>query len=635
MLARYGWVFLVISCVPPAFANDEPDELLPGKIAVIKPGKVAKFVAKPAPPALFALPTAANDPTIEGGVLRMFDTSTGAGDETYALPVQPSPYGWRALGTPPGSKGYKYHGAGSVADPCTVVLVKPTVVKAVCRGAGVAFTPPFAADVGIVLTVGTDSKRYCATFGGVDIRNEATVVKRRLSPATACPVPPPPPPPPGSIFVDAVTGNDLNAGTMAAPKKTIQGGIAAATLTATDVYVSKGTYVESLMLADGVSLLGGYDAAAGWTFSSANLVTVVGGPTAVVGTGINMPTLLDHLRIEAASNAAAGGSSYGLYLASSTGLGVTNATIVAGDGGNGALGVTGLPGANGGNGGQGNPGCEDSSIFCSSCSRPAGGTAGTSSCGRTGGVGGMPGLGGSGGDPGGTGTIGTPGGPGAPGESADGTEGSDGSPGANGASGSGGGSFGSAGPAGYFPADGTTGGSGDHGNGGGGGGGGGGGTTDCDSYGSSGGGGGGGGCGGGAATGGGGGGGSFAIYLFDSTIAVTDSELRSAAGGGGGDGGAGGARGVGGLPGPGGPYGGSGQQDDGGNGAAGGTGGDGGVGGDGGGGGGGPSVGVVCAGGSSLGLDAGNTYVIGAPGSGGAGPGVPGATGYAAQTNGC
>src|SRR5262245_15780876 len=99
MRARYGWLILAVCFVSPTFASDEPDELLPGKITVIKPSKVAKFVAKPTPPTLFALPTAANDPTIEGGTLRIFDTSTGAGDETYALPVQPSPYGWRALGS--------------------------------------------------------------------------------------------------------------------------------------------------------------------------------------------------------------------------------------------------------------------------------------------------------------------------------------------------------------------------------------------------------------------------------------------------------------------------------------------------------------------------------------------------------
>ena len=634
MPARASLLALALVCVAPALAADEPDELLPGKIVVVKPGKLAKFVAKPTPPALFALPSAANDPTIEGGVLHVFDTGVGGGDETYLLPVQPAPLGWRGLGGPPGSKGYKYHGAGTPGDPCTVVLVKETVVKAVCKGAGITLSPPFGGDVGIVLTVGTDSKRYCATFGGTVVKNIATVTKRRLSGSAPCPVAPPPPPPPGSIFVDTVSGDDGDPGTMAEPKKTIQDAIGAAALAGTDVYISKGTYPESITLADGVSLLGGYDAASAWSFSPANVVTIAGGPTAVVGTGINTMTLIDHVTIQGASSPFVGGSAYGLYLTSSTALSVANATIVAGDAGDGSAGSAGLTGASGGNGGQGNPGCEDSSFVCSGCSRPAGGTAGPSSCGRTGGVGGQPGHASAGGDPGGTGAVGTPGGPGAPGESLDGTEGSDGAAGSNGVSGSGGSDFGTVIAAGYLSADGTNGAAGTHGNGGGGGGGGGGGTSDCDSYGSSGGGGGGGGCGGGIGGGGEGGGGSFAVYLFNSTIAVTDSTVRSSTGGSGGAGGAGGPGGVGGLPGLGGPYGGSGEQDDGGNGAAGGAGGDGGDGGAGGGGGGGPSIGVVCAGGSALGLDAGNIYDIGTPGPGGGGP-APGSAGLAAETFGC
>ena len=56
---------------------------------------------------------------------------------------------WKALGNPPGSKGYKYKGAASPGDPCKVVLLKGTVIKAVCKGAGITLTPPFTGDVGI------------------------------------------------------------------------------------------------------------------------------------------------------------------------------------------------------------------------------------------------------------------------------------------------------------------------------------------------------------------------------------------------------------------------------------------------------------------------------------------------------
>jgi hypothetical protein len=103
----------------------------------------------------------------------------------FALPSS----GWTGLGSPAGSRGYRYSGAGSLADPCRVVLVKERVVKAVCKGAGVALPTPFLGRVGILLTVGTDSKRYCAYFDGDESRNDATLLKRRDAPAPSmCPL---------------------------------------------------------------------------------------------------------------------------------------------------------------------------------------------------------------------------------------------------------------------------------------------------------------------------------------------------------------------------------------------------------------------------------------------------------------
>jgi len=149
--------------------------LLPGRVAIIKPGTLAKFVAKPATGDAFALPPA---PTVAmGGALRIFDTSATAGDVTYALPGT----GWLPLG-PAGSKGYKYRGAGTVGDPCKVVLVKKRVIKGVCRGTGITLTPPFTGDIGIVLSLGT-TDRYCAQFGGDEVKNDATLTKRKNAPA--------------------------------------------------------------------------------------------------------------------------------------------------------------------------------------------------------------------------------------------------------------------------------------------------------------------------------------------------------------------------------------------------------------------------------------------------------------------
>lgn len=177
---------LLALAVAPAAANDEPDELMPGRIVFIREASFAKFIAKPPTGMLFDLPDATNDPTSEGAELHIFDTDPfHPVHNDYVL----APSGWRALGNPAGSRGYKYRGAGSPGEPCSVVLVKRTIVKAVCKGTGVTLLTPFSLDVGVVLTVGTDSKRYCAIFGGDPARNDGTILRRRNAPAPgACPV---------------------------------------------------------------------------------------------------------------------------------------------------------------------------------------------------------------------------------------------------------------------------------------------------------------------------------------------------------------------------------------------------------------------------------------------------------------
>ena len=95
--------------------------------------------------------------------------------------------GCKALGTP--ARGYKYTGTGSPSDPCRVVVVKERVVRAVCRGNGIP--TPFTGQVGIVVTLGTDSKRYCVRFGGDETRNDSGLLKRSNAPAQvgSCPSP--------------------------------------------------------------------------------------------------------------------------------------------------------------------------------------------------------------------------------------------------------------------------------------------------------------------------------------------------------------------------------------------------------------------------------------------------------------
>jgi hypothetical protein len=123
-----------------------------------------------------------------------------------------------------------------------------------------------------------------------------------------------------AVFV-ATTGNDANDGTPDNPKLTIAAAITAAAgdATKTEVYVSSGTYMEVVQLSAGVSVYGGYDAAADWARSASNVATVQGDTTAVIADGITQATTVDRLTIESADNTVAGGNSTGIYLANSNG----------------------------------------------------------------------------------------------------------------------------------------------------------------------------------------------------------------------------------------------------------------------------------------------------------------------------
>jgi hypothetical protein len=162
------------------------DNLIPGKLGLIKATKLAKLVAKPAVD--FPLPPGPDAPTAVGATIRFFDTGGAAGDNTYSLPSGT----WSGLGNPAGSKGYKYKGAGSVADPCKVVLIKTAVIKAVCKGTGVTVgASSFSGNAGIIMTMG--GTRYCASFGGTTIKNDPGNFKRKDAPAPgACPTVAPP-----------------------------------------------------------------------------------------------------------------------------------------------------------------------------------------------------------------------------------------------------------------------------------------------------------------------------------------------------------------------------------------------------------------------------------------------------------
>jgi len=421
-----------------------------------------------------------------------------------------------------------------------------------------------------------------------------------------------------AVFVSK-SGNDLNPGTMAAPKLTITAGILRAeSLSVPRVNVAQGSYLEKIELKNGVSLYGGYDPSTWARFAAVHNTTIGPAPSdtaiAIRGESVSGVTI-DGFTIVAGSAAVIEESAFGIALLSSN-VTINNNLIVVGNGGSGLDGSQGIAGENGVNGSPGLIGQGDgpNGIGGAGGSRLCNGAALTGGAGGAGGA-----TGANPGDPGqpGFGSAAGAGGAGGAGGLVGqfGSNGDNALDGAAGTAGAGGASFGSVSGLGYIVAFGSNGTSGQNGaNGGGGGGGGGqGGAGVIPGGGNGGGGGATGGCAGFGGGGGGGGGGSFAVLAVASTVTVTNDTIQSGNGGSGGFAGAGGTGGSLGHGAPGGFH----DVAEIGAGGGGGNGGFGGEGGPGGGGGGGPSICILSV--SSTLIQSGNLFVLGNAGFGGAG----------------
>ncbi len=435
-----------------------------------------------------------------------------------------------------------------------------------------------------------------------------------------------------AIFVTPI-GNDTAPGTRTAPLRTLAAAVVAAQSQGKHVYAGFGIYTERLVVANGVSVYGGYGT--DWSRSLLNDTRITGGPggggtEAATASGITATTTLQHVTLAPGPGASGGASSYGIRAVNSPGLVLEAIVAAGGAGGAGSPGSAGSNGAKGKNGGAGGDGECDGIVY------GGGGGASGPRTGRQGGQGGQggqeylvghmdatDGQGGAGVDAGPGGFAGSRSDPGGTGG-----KGYDGGFGVIGVSGAGGGpgvvlaSI-------FVPGAGHSGTNGTDGSGGGGGGGGGG--QHCiiacdDGSGDGGGEGGDGGERGFGGAGGGGGGGSFGVFLVNSTgVVIKGSIIVAANGGAGGNGGTGGQGGLFGTGGPGSTYCSS-QIGAGGNG---GRGGGGGRGGDGGGGSGGPSVAIARQ--ATTITASGNTVSHGAGGAGAPGPGGAGAPGLAAD----
>jgi hypothetical protein len=165
-------IALVVALVAPAAA----DELLAGGSVLVRSRALVRVLARPPAGRALALPGPENDPAVGGAELRILDLALGgAGDDAYDLPAA----GWSRRGRADAPRSFRYRGRGTAEDPCRTVLLKPRLVKAVCRGSGVTLAPPFVGEVAVILGVGAGRARYCATFGGTTLQNRAAGARRR------------------------------------------------------------------------------------------------------------------------------------------------------------------------------------------------------------------------------------------------------------------------------------------------------------------------------------------------------------------------------------------------------------------------------------------------------------------------
>jgi hypothetical protein len=412
------------------------------------------------------------------------------------------------------------------------------------------------------------------------------------------------------VFVSASAPAGGN-GKKDSPFNTLQAGIEKANGTTYRVYACAETYAEEANL-DSVSLFGGFDCAAGWSYvggsdKRATIAPADGLPLRVSG-GVKL--MVQDVVAQGPDYAGAaaepltpGKSSIAAIVSDESSVAFSRCLFDARNGQNGAPGESlGSDQMLGGADGLAGLAACKGDLF----NGAPGGAATTKACD------GVTAVGGKGGDGGllqagsppvplaaGDGDSGPPAGTGGQagiGEPSGSEMCSAGQPGASGAPGdpgTGAMSIGSLAANGYVPASGSAGTKGKPGQGGGGGGGAKGGATICpgsnSGTGASGGSGGSGGCGGKGGGGGLGGGASIALVSLNATVTLMDCELNAANGGNGGAGGVGQYGGAGGISGPAGK--GTGGMSK--NACAGGDGGSGGDGGPGGGGAGGPSIGIA------------------------------------------
>lgn len=162
--------------------STEPDEALPGTSLRLEArrsgGTKLRLAAEPT--GTLALPASEHAPTEGGATLTFRDPAAAQSAVSFDLPAA----GWEGLGKPPGASGFRYRGAKG--DPCRQVRLGDRGLRARCEGTGLAL--PAAGPVEAVFTA-SGAKRYCATFGGTEKRNDEKRFRRVKAASADCPAP--------------------------------------------------------------------------------------------------------------------------------------------------------------------------------------------------------------------------------------------------------------------------------------------------------------------------------------------------------------------------------------------------------------------------------------------------------------
>jgi hypothetical protein len=103
--------------------------------------------------------TSADDPTLNGGSLRVLSTAGGF-DDTYPMPAS----GWSYIGSAAAPRGYRYKDTKQVLGPVKNATLKSERLRVSAKGSALGQTLGTNPDpVSVVLQTG--GKHYCMSFG--------------------------------------------------------------------------------------------------------------------------------------------------------------------------------------------------------------------------------------------------------------------------------------------------------------------------------------------------------------------------------------------------------------------------------------------------------------------------------------